>query len=148
MVCLEVNPRRVFAACCSVDVVNGGGGDVFFSFSATADTAHDDFWSVLTISSVTSLDPSAILSSAFPFHELSLASKKSSVPFLAKDPSTVQYSCGTNALISRSRSTINRSATDCTRPAESPGCTLRHKSGDSAYPTSRSKIRRACCAST
>src|SRR3712207_7223035 len=32
--------------------------------------------------------------------------------------STLQYSTGTNAAISRSRSTIRRSAGDCTRPAE------------------------------
>ena len=30
--------------------------------------------------------------------------------------STVQYSSGTNALISASRSTTSRTATDCTRP--------------------------------
>ena len=34
--------------------------------------------------------------------------------------STLQYSTGVNARISRSRSTINRTATDCTRPADRP----------------------------
>ena len=42
-----------------------------------------------------------------------------------------QYSTGTNARISRSRSTISRSATDCTRPAESPRRTFSQSSGDS-----------------
>ncbi len=41
----------------------------------------------------------------------------------------VQYSSGTNAWISRSRSQISRTATDCTRPALSPLRTLRHSSG-------------------
>ena len=39
----------------------------------------------------------------------------------------VQYSFFSNALISRSRSTIRRSATVCTRPAERPRRTLSHK---------------------
>ena len=43
--------------------------------------------------------------------------------------SSVQYSTGTNALISRSRSTISRTATDCTRPAESPRRTFFQSSG-------------------
>jgi hypothetical protein len=41
-----------------------------------------------------------------------------------------QYSRGTKARISRSRSTISRTATDCTRPAESPPRTLAHSSGE------------------
>src|SRR6185437_5258349 len=60
----------------------------------------------------------------------------------------VQHGCGTNARISCSRSAINRSATVCTRPAESPRRTLFHSSGDTLYPTIRSSTRRACCAST
>jgi len=43
---------------------------------------------------------------------------------------SVQYSTGTNAWISRSRSTISRTATDCTRPADSPRRILSHSSGD------------------
>ena len=41
-----------------------------------------------------------------------------------------QYSRGTKARISRSRSTINRTATDCTRPAESPPRTFAQSSGE------------------
>ncbi len=59
----------------------------------------------------------------------------------------LQYSTGTNASISRSRSTIRRTATDWTRPADRPGCTRRHRIGEMRYPTSRSRIRRASCAS-
>jgi len=40
-----------------------------------------------------------------------------------------QYSCGTNASISRSRSQIRRTATDWTRPALKPPRTFRHSSG-------------------
>jgi len=59
-----------------------------------------------------------------------------------------QYSWGTKASISRSRSQISRTATDCTRPALNPPRTLRHNSGLILYPTSRSRIRRACWALT
>ena len=39
------------------------------------------------------------------------------------------------ASISSSRSTIMRSAGDCTRPADSPRCTLRHSTGERLKPT-------------
>ncbi len=42
---------------------------------------------------------------------------------------SVQYSRAVKASISRSRSTTSRTATDCTRPAESPLRTLRLMSG-------------------
>lgn len=60
-----------------------------------------------------------------------------------------------------SRSTTKRRAADWTRPADSAEGfralleelplawgKARHKRGESLYPTSRSKIRRACCALT
>ncbi|WP_434421769.1 hypothetical protein [Nannocystis pusilla] len=43
---------------------------------------------------------------------------------------TSQRSSGTKAAISRSRSTISLTATDCTRPADSPRATFFHSSGD------------------
>ena len=48
---------------------------------------------------------------------------------------------------SRSRSTSRRTATDCTRPAERPGLIFFHRSGETLYPTRRSRILRACWAS-
>ena len=57
-------------------------------------------------------------------------------------------SSGTNALISRSRSTRIFTATDWTRPAESPERTLRQRTGDTSYHTMRSRIRRDCWAFT
>ncbi len=43
---------------------------------------------------------------------------------------TRQYSVGMNARISRSRSTISRTATDCTRPALRPRATFFQSSGE------------------
>ena len=51
-------------------------------------------------------------------------------------------------MISRSRSTMSRTATLCTRPAERFGCTFRQSTGLSLNPTRRSSTRRACCAFT
>jgi hypothetical protein len=42
----------------------------------------------------------------------------------------LQYSTGVKSRISRSRSTIRRTATDWTRPADSPGRTRRHRIGE------------------
>src|SRR5262249_51695730 len=42
-----------------------------------------------------------------------------------------QYSVGTKAWISRSRSVMRRTATDCTRPADSPRRIFSHRSGES-----------------
>ncbi len=53
-----------------------------------------------------------------------------------------------NAIRSRSRSTISRVATDCTRPADSLGMTFFHSTGETSYPYSRSSTRRAWYAST
>ena len=50
--------------------------------------------------------------------------------FAARLASSVQYSCLTNARISRSRSTMTRTATVCTRPAERPRRTLSQSSGE------------------
>ena len=49
--------------------------------------------------------------------------------------STDQYSCGLNFSISTSRSTMMRSATDWTRPAEREPGSLRHSTGESVKPT-------------
>ncbi len=43
-----------------------------------------------------------------------------------------QYSADTNAMRSRSRSTMMRVATDCTRPADSFGMTFFHSTGDTS----------------
>ena len=61
---------------------------------------------------------------------------------------TSQYSSGSKARISRSRSTTSRTATDCTRPADNPRATFAQSSGETSKPTTRSRNRRACCAFT
>ncbi|AGP38520.1 hypothetical protein SCE1572_31030 [Sorangium cellulosum So0157-2] len=43
-----------------------------------------------------------------------------------------QYSSGTNASTSRSRSTMRRSATDCTRPADRPNASFDHTSAETS----------------
>ncbi len=48
----------------------------------------------------------------------------------------------TNAMRSRSRSTMSRTAGDWTRPAESPLATFFHNTGEISKPTRRSTIRR------
>ncbi|MNN41130.1 hypothetical protein D3C81_1552300 [compost metagenome] len=59
-----------------------------------------------------------------------------------------QYSSGMKARISRSRSTTSFTATDCTRPADRPRAILDHSNGETMYPTTRSRKRRACWALT
>ena len=66
----------------------------------------------------------------------------------ARSTEISQYSLGLKALISSSRSTTNRSATDWTRPADWAPATLLRINGLSLKPTKRSRMRRACCAST
>ena len=53
----------------------------------------------------------------------------------AQSASMVQYSSALKASISSSRSTIMRSAGDCTRPADSPALILRHSTGERLKPT-------------
>ena len=65
-----------------------------------------------------------------------------------KSPLTLKNFSLAKALISFSLSTIKRTATDCTLPADKEGCTLRQRTGDSSKPTKRSRTRRACWAST
>src|SRR5699024_160283 len=66
-------------------------------------------------------------------------------PALVENSASTRYEAtGLKSIISRSRSTISRTATDCTRPADNPPLTFRHRIGDNSYPTKRSKIRLAC----
>ena len=62
-----------------------------------------------------------VLTSGFSpssFASFAMKAVDRSLPFIASTPS-IQYGTGSNALIALSRSTSRRSATDCTRPAES-----------------------------
>lgn len=69
-------------------------------------------------------------------------------PLAANSPVILKLNLESNFSISFSRSTINLSAGDCTRPAEiAPGTFLRTIS-DKSYPTSISSVCRACCDDT
>ncbi len=57
------------------------------------------------------------------------SAEKSAPPGARRRASIVQYSTALKARISRSRSTTSRTATDWTRPADSPERTLREMSG-------------------
>ena len=65
-------------------------------------------------------------------------------PPTSKIPTTLKAAVILKTSISRSRSTMSRTATDCTRPADNCGFIFFHKIGESSNPTRRSRIRRAC----
>ncbi len=130
MVCLAENPRALLASCCRVEVVNGGRGLRLVCFFSKSFIVYFCFSKSAIILFTCSAFFKSILSNFLFATECSLALK---IFFsLLKTPSKLQYSSVLKALISRSRSTIKRTATDCTRPADSPLATLRHRNGDSS----------------
>ena len=115
------------ASCCIVEVVKGGEGLRCLSVRFTDFTRK----TALSVSRTTASTSSADLSSAFfPFFPWYRAAKGS---FFVSSPksraSSVQYSSGWKASISRSRSSTIRVATDCTRPAERPRRIFFHSRG-------------------
>ena len=132
--------------------MKGGGGFFFFSWdwSLTTLNAVGGILAART-SRTTAVDPSAcglvpetshprsaraaVISSCettsifFPFLAISLAPNCGASPAHSCATSD-QYSFGTKAPISRSRSTMIRRATDCTRPADRPRRTLSQRSGE------------------
>src|SRR5690606_3241897 len=133
------NPSLRLASCCSVEVVNGGEGfrlDGLVSKLSIVKTAFSQAFKKSSASAaVSNLFGSSALSSSFGFP-------------VEKTAVTLKAAVGVKWLISRSRSTISLTATDCTRPADKDGFTLRHNTGESSKPTSRSSTRRACWALT
>ena len=136
MVLRVVKPSLREASCCRVEVVNGGDGRRLRSLLATSVTCSEPpaaCWMRMRASSAVLPSTMVNCSNFFPSSLTSLALNgceawASSAPML-------QYSRALNASISSSRSTIMRSAGDCTRPAERPGCTLRHSTGERLKPT-------------
>src|SRR6185437_10404976 len=101
-------------SCCSLLVVNGGAGLRRRSFFSMLRTAQSAFSSAATIF----LDSSSLGTSVFSSpRPMKRASKAGGLP-PARCASIVQYSFVSNALTSRSRSTIKRRATVWTRPAD------------------------------
>ena len=138
MVCATVNPSLRAASCCKVEVVKGAAG-LFFTGRVTISSMenvaalHDsrNFWASFFV--FRRRASSAFISTSLP-----------SVSGTRKTAVTRYEASLLKACISRSRSTISRTATDCTRPAESAGFTFFHSTGESSKPTMRSKMRRAC----
>jgi hypothetical protein len=120
-----LNPSRRLASCWSVDVVNGGAGDRFWARVPTLVTTG---FSSRIAASCRAADSASVTSSAAPSIRTTSAAKRSPAA-VARIASIVQYSRAVKASISRSRSTTSRTATDWTRPADSPPRTLRDRSG-------------------
>ena len=136
-------PKRVLAVCCNVEVINGGLALDAVGFFSTSDTTNADCCKFSTACMA------CVSFFACHFLPLKLTNSNGKGLRCAKVLATIsQYSCGWNALISRSRSTNNFTATDCTRPADKPRAIFFHNNGETIKPTTRSRKRRVCCALT
>ena len=81
-------------------------------------------------SSVTSIFESFAAAPSRPISFASNGMRGPAAPAAGASSAVIdQYSSGLNALISRSRSTMIRRATDCTRPADSPRRTFSQRMG-------------------
>ena len=138
MVLLTEKNNFLAASCCNVEVVKGPVG-LFLaglvSFDATLNCA-------LTFCAKKVSTFSALSKVVFKLALINL------LPLVKNSACVLNIETGTKAFISLSRSTISRTETDCTRPADKPPFTFRHNTGDNSYPTKRSSTRRACCAFT
>ena len=115
------------ASCWSVEVMKGAAGFRRRSPRVTALTFHCPPWSPVITASVTD----SVGRSAFsPPTSFRVATNSGGVWPLSRAWSD-QYSTGTKAWISRSRSVMRRTATDCTRPAERPRRTFSQSRGES-----------------
>src|SRR6266404_143652 len=144
MVRLDPKPSFFAASCWSVLVVNGAAG--FFLRSRRLTSVTWNVFRDLSASRMAFASASLLMTGFLPSRRWSFA--VNCCPASSSRASTVQYSTGLNARISRSLSTSSRSATVCTRPAEIPFFTVFQSTGLALYPTRRSRTRRACCAST
>src|SRR5271156_3831241 len=121
------------ASCCSVEVVKGGGGVRRAGFFSTDVTLKLAAPAAALAACADASWPRSNLVSRLPACLTSRARNGS--PPAETSASTDQYSWVRNASISISRSTIRRSATDCTRPAEREPGNLRHSTGERLKPT-------------
>ena len=111
--------------------MNGGAGNRRRSFRSTETTFHiaPARASTSSFASPAFAIRSCLLSSRSPRILKSLARNGGGEPPSSR-ASSDQYSSGRNASISFSRSQISRTATDCTRPADSPRRTFFQSSGE------------------
>ncbi len=106
--------------------MKGGGGFRRRSFFVTSATTKFTLFSSSTIGVVTA----ALGSSAFAPSSLISLLRNCGGRAALRSASMLQYSTATNFEISSSRSTTSRTATDCTRPAESPRLTSVQRMGE------------------
>ncbi len=106
--------------------MSGGAGGRVRSFWATSATVKGP----LRASSSTAWAASALPTSAFFPPTLARSATKAGGSGPARVARSTQYSSGTKARRSFSRSTMSLRATDCTRPAEMPLLTFFHSSGE------------------
>src|SRR3954452_6922573 len=133
MVWLAEKANLRAASCCRVDVVNGGGGFFEKGLVSTEETVN---WPASTTALAASASPLLPMVSRSIFVPSSCTSRPvNDWPSASNVALIDQYSWGLKTSISRSRSTISRSATDWTRPADLAPGSLRHRIGDKVKPT-------------
>ena len=113
-------------------MVNGAYGERCEVFCSTLSTCHLAPCKAVTMFFASVSVGRANLSSAVLLIFVSLALKVWESFCLVNSASIDQYSLGIKARISRSRSTMRRTTTDWTRPAERPRAILRQRNGESS----------------
>ena len=158
MICAP-QPRRLPASCCIVDVVNGGFGrsvrgdsSIDLTMSGVPSSAETSALAPVSSNNKISASDFSLTAPSAPKSDVAATFLPSTLSNRALKPSVVAAVIShqpdeIKAIRSRSFSTINRVATDCTRPAEIRGITFFHKTGESRYPYKRSRTRRVSCAS-
>ena len=141
IVFLIANPNFLDASCCIVLVVNGGAGFLFFSPTFTSSTMNFSLFISFNTLSTSSFECNSIF---FLFFAISFDSNVFFVFPSERIAVMFQYSSGIKFSISSSLSQINFTATDCTRPADSPLFTFFQSTGLILYPTILSKTLLAC----
>ncbi len=144
MVRLTEKPYRRAASCWSRLVMNGGAGRWRDSLRSTLPTTNLPPSRSRTIRAASSPLPT---SAFLPSTRWSRALNGGGT-FPLRSAPRFQYSSATKTSISPWRSHTILSATDWTRPAESPCLTFSQRRGESRKPIMRSRTRRACWAST
>ena len=132
---LKLNLRE--ASCWRVDVVNGAAGFLVEGLVSMEDT------SCVAPEQASRNDWASASEVKFLLHD----AFTTALPVL-KCPTTRKEDLAVWPSISRSRSTMIRTPTLCTRPALSDGRILRQSTGLNSNPTRRSRMRLACCALT
>src|SRR3989338_579383 len=131
MVCLAEKPSKRLAVCCKLEVVKGLGGCFLVCFFSKLATIYwAPFNSVKILAAC-----SSFLRCSLSITWLLILLRRAvngSCCLLASVAVIPQYSSIINFLISRSRSTIKRTATDCTRPADKPLATFFQRKGESS----------------